>query len=65
MMKPIYNSRGLVHHKVLRTLISISAVLILLSVPYKLIAEGEQTSIGKQKEKANSNQKGEEGLIVC
>ena len=65
MMKPIYNSRDLVHHKVLRTLISISAVLILLSVPYKLIAEGEQTSIGKQKEKANSNQKGEEGLIVC
>ena len=63
-MKPIYNSRGVVHHKVLGTLISIYVIFILISIPCQLIAEGEKTVASKQKKEAKDNQK-EEGMIVC
>ena len=64
-MRLIYDSKDFVHHKVLKTLILTYVVLVLLSVPYQLIAEGEQTKKDKQEEKSTINQKGEEGLIVC
>ena len=64
-MRLIYDSKDFVHHKVLKTLILTYAVLFLLSVPYQLIAEGEQTKKDKQEEKSTINQKGEERLIVC
>ena len=64
-MRPIYDSRGAVRRQVLRTLISIYVVLILLSVPYQLIADGEQPTTSRQKDEKKDNQKEEEGLIVC
>ena len=56
-MRLIYDSKDFVHHKVLKTLILPYVVLVLLSVPYQLIAEGEQTKKEKQEEKSTINQK--------
>ena len=47
-MRLIYDSKDFVHHKVLKTLILTYVVLVLLSVPYQLIAEGEQTKKEKK-----------------
>ena len=54
-MRLIYDSKDFVHHKVLKTLILTYVVLVLLSVPYQLIAEGEQT----KKEKPRTKQSNE------